>query len=1085
LYRTGDVVRWRADGELEYLGRADGQVKIRGHRIEVGEVEAALLACTGVREAAVVAREDGTGGRRLVAYIVADEAAAAADMAAGDEGNGNEAVSAVSVERLREGLAGRLPDYMVPSAFVVLDALPLTPNGKLDRRALPEPARGRGAGSQDSYVAPRTELESLLAAMWEEILEVEQVGVEDDFFSLGGDSISGAIFINRLQEKLGEIVHVVVIFTATTVAKLAVYLQENYAEAASKLGGASAARETAAGGGRGAAALRSNVDEEMLARARRLIKPLPPRAESGTGAERKNRPAVFILSPPRSGTTLLRVMLGGHPSLFAPPELELLSFNTLEERRATFAGADSFWLEGTLRALMEIRECDAAEAKRLMREFEERKLTTKEFYAQMQEWLGERWLVDKTPSYTLDPEILKRAEEDFEEAHYIHLLRHPLGMINSFEEARLDQIFFRYEHPFSRRELAELIWVINHRNVAEFLRGIPARRQHRIRFEELVSEPERVMRGVCGFLDLEFHEGMMEPYREKKQRMSDGLHAESRMLGDVKFHTYRGIDARVGQKWKEQATPDALGAVTWAEAERLGYERPPEIAGREGAARGDFKPLRRIERGAGVPLPLSFGQQRMWFLDQLEPGSNYYNISTSVRLRGALNIVALERALSEIIRRHEVLRTVFVSFKGEAAQVVQPAEPLSLKVEDLGHLSDEERLAEAIRLSKEETSQPFDLSTGPLLRVRLFRFTGEEHVVVMTTHHIVADGWSMGVLVGEIATLYKSYAAGKPSPLPELPVQYADYAEWQREWLQGGELERQTAYWRRQLGGQLPVLNLKTDRPRPPVQGYRGTRDQFTMPKELAERLKALSRREGCTLFMTLLAGFQTLLARHTGQDDIIVGTPIAGRNRAETEPLIGLFLNMLALRADLSGNPHFTDLLRQVRKAALGAYAHQDVPFEKLVEELHPERDASRSPLFQVAFGFQNTPSESVVVRGLSLSPLAYEEEAIRYDLTVWVSEVRDGLGVSWTYSTDLFDGATIRRMQEHFETLLHSIVADPAARLASLNMLTEAEKQELSAQESERDESSLKKLMSTRRKSVAFTTAASLDVGAEAGTE
>ncbi|HEV2762798.1 MAG TPA: sulfotransferase, partial [Pyrinomonadaceae bacterium] len=610
LYRTGDVVRWRSDGGLEYLGRSDEQVKVRGFRIELGEVEAALLAIDGVRGCAVVAREEAGAegaGRRLVAYVVAGEAGVG-----------------VTAGVLREHLRARLPEYMVPSAFVLLDALPLTPNGKLDRRALPDPARGSEA--EGSYVAPRTELEALLAGMWEEVLHVGPVGVEDDFFALGGDSISGAIFINRLQERLGEIVHVVVIFTATTVGKLAAYLEENYKEAVQKIVGRGPAPPSADEG----AALRSRVDEEMLERARQLVKPLPPRAGAGGQAGRRNGPAVFILSPPRSGTTLLRVMLGGHPALFAPPELELLGFDTLEERRAAFEGANAFWLEGTMRALMELKDCDAAEAKRLMREFEGQGLSTREFYARMQEWLGDRLLVDKTPSYTLDPGVLRRAESDFEEARYIHLLRHPLGMINSFEEARLDQIFFRYEHPFSRRELAELIWVISHRNVEEFLRGVPARRQHRVRFEELVSEPERVMRGVCDFLGLEFERGMVEPYREKKRRMSDGLHAESRMLGDVKFHTHGGIDARVGRKWEGQATPDALGPVTWAEAARLGYEPPPRSA----EVRGDFKPIRRFRRGEGEPLPLSFAQQRMWFLDQLEPGSNYYNISTSVRLKG-------------------------------------------------------------------------------------------------------------------------------------------------------------------------------------------------------------------------------------------------------------------------------------------------------------------------------------------------------------------------------------------------------------------------------------------------------------------
>ncbi len=517
-------------------------MKIRGFRIELGEIEAALAAHPAVREAVVLAREDaaGRGEKRLVAYVVPEGAAP-------------------TLTELRESLAGGLPDYMLPSALVVLEKMPLTANGKIDRRALPAPEASR-AGLESSYVAPATALERFLAGLWQEVLKVPRVGVVDNFFELGGSSITGAVLVNRLQEELREIVHVVVIFDAPTIAEMSAYLIEQHTEAVARLFGPEAV------GGRKVEDREAPVGEADLARFRSLVQPLP----ALSGEVRKNPPAVFVLSPPRSGTTLLRVMLGGHPRLFSPPELELLSFDTLKERKAAFTGRDAFWLEGVVRAVMEIRGCSAEEAEELVAEHED--LTTLEFYGLLQEWLGDRVLVDKTPSYALDPSILRRAEEGFEEPKYIHLIRHPLGMIHSFEEAKLDQIFFRQEHGFSRRQLAELIWQASHENIVEFLREVPASRQHWVRFEDLLREPEATLRGICEFLGLDYHPDMAEPYKAKSERMTDGVHAESRMLGDVKFHEHKGVEAQVAERWRERYSVSSLGDGARALAAGLGYD---------------------------------------------------------------------------------------------------------------------------------------------------------------------------------------------------------------------------------------------------------------------------------------------------------------------------------------------------------------------------------------------------------------------------------------------------------------------------------------------------------------------------------
>ena len=416
-------------------------------------------------------------------------------------------------------------------------------------------------------------------------------------------------------------------------------------------------------------------------------------------------------------------------------------------------------------------------------------------------------------------------------------------------------------------------------------------------------------------------------------------------------------------------------------------------------------------------LPLSFAQQRLWFLDQLEPGSTVYNVPGALRIKGPLDVEVLERCFNEIVRRHEALRTTFSIVEEEPVQVIAASANVSLPVIDISHFSETEREEEARRLALEEANKPFDLRQGPLFRTALIRLGENDHVLLLTLHHIVSDGWSMGVLYRELSALYQAFANEEPSPLADLPIQYADFAAWQREWLQGEVLETQLSYWKKQLDGVPAVLNLPTDRPRPARQSYRGARQSIELSSELTQGLKALSRKEGVTLYMTLLAAFQILLHRYTGQDDIVVGSPIANRNRIEIEGLIGFFVNTLVLRTDHSGNPTFRELLRRVRETALEAYAHQDLPFEKLVEELRPDRDLSRSPLFQAMFVFQNAPAGELNFKGLNVSPMRMAGETTKFDLTLSVHEGAPGLRAALQYSTDLFDEATITRISGAFQ--------------------------------------------------------------------
>jgi len=671
LYKTGDLVRYLSDGNIEFLGRLDNQVKIRGFRIELAETEAVLRQHPDVLQSVVIIREDSPGEKQLVAYFVATE-------------------RVPSISELRNFLKQQLPDYMIPGAFVSLDALPLTPNGKVERRALPAPEMA-GLEVETTFVAPRTPVEEILTAIWAEVLGVKQVGIYDNFFELGGHSLGAIQLISRVRTSLA------------------------------------------------------------------IELPLP--------------------------------------SLFENPTIS--------------------------------------------------------------------------------------------------------GLAECVETA------FRQDQSIA-------------------------------------------------------------------------------------------------------ALP--LLPVTRSEA-----------------------------------MPLSFAQQRVWFLEQLKPGNAFYNMPAAVCLKGQLNVAALEQSLNQIMTRHEALRTNFVTVNGQPVQAIASTLTLTLPVVDLLQLPETEREIETQRLATEEAQQPFDLAAEPLVRTKLLQLSDAEHVLLLTMHHIVSDGWSIGVFLRELAALYEAFCNNVPLVLPELPIQYADFAVWQRQWLQGEVLESQLAYWKQQLDDAPALLELPTDRVRPAVQTFRGAFQTFTISKELSDALMTLSQRQGATLFMTLLAAFQTLLYRYTGQTDICVGTPVANRNRSEIEALIGFFVNTLVLRTDVSGNPTFEDVLYRVREVALGAYAHQDLPFEQLVEELQPVRSVSYTPLFQVMFALQNAPMPSLELPDLTLNPLATESATAKFDLTLSVESTEQGLVGSWEYNTDLFDAATITRMAGHFQTLLEGIVANPDQRLLDLPLLSAAQRHQL----------------------------------------
>ncbi|MEZ4646806.1 MAG: amino acid adenylation domain-containing protein [Chloroflexota bacterium] len=846
------------------------------------------------------------------------------------------------------------------------------------------------------------------------LLDAAAVPLDRNVMELGLDSIMVMELVKDLDQDLGLTLYPREIFERPSVQALAEYL---LAEIEQVEGAAPAEVETAP-----AAATALPGVGRVLAR-----------------PEAQNPGMVFLLSSPRAGSTLLRVMLAGHPGLFCPPELHLLPFNDMAEREAELRG--SYLGEGLQRALMELLQLDAEQSAALLGEWAADGWTTQQMYGRLQELAAPRLLVDKSPSYAADAAVLAQAEQMFREAKYIHLVRHPYAVIDSFVKNRMDRLLG--DGVADAYQLAEQVWTTMNSNILDFLEDVDPARHFLIHYEALVANPESVIRELCQFLGVPYDAAMLAPY--SGERMTDGIHAASLSIGDPNFRKRQGIDPQLAQAWRTADLPRRLGGQARRLAAEFEYELPWPLQAVSATKTAVSPPKAILPADRQGDLPLSFAQQRLLFIDQYEPGLPIYNIPAAVRISGPLHVEALADSLTEIVQRHEALRTNFKMDGGAARQVIAPATAVSLPLTDLTHLSPDAREAEMERFVAESLRQPFDLGRDVKLRAQLFCLDETEHVLALTMHHIASDGWSIGVFLRELVALYPAFAAGEPSPLPDLPVQYIDYAQWQRAWVEDDGLAQQLAYWGEQLRPEPPVLELPTDRPRPAHQTYNGDRYLVQMSPELTTSLKKLGRDEGVTLFMTLLASFQALLYRYTGQTDITVGSPIAGRNRAEIRDLIGFFVNTLVLRANMTDDPTFRELLQQVRETALAAYANQDVPFEKLVEEVQPTRSLSHSPLFQVMLVLQNAPMPAAELPDLTLTPLDVNTGTAKFDLFLSLTDSEAGLNGWVEYNTDLFDVETVALLWGHYVTLLTAVTQDPARHLTDLPLLTEAERTQL----------------------------------------
>ncbi len=1033
FFRSGDVARSLPDGDLEFLGRADQQVKVRGFRIELGEVEGALLRQLGVEEAVAVAREMAPGaGRQLVAYVVAGAAAAMAGLEDAaehvdqwqtlyDETYGRSAAAdpTFDVEGWNSSYtgepipAGEMREWVDGTVGRILSLLP--PDG--GRRVLEvgcgtglilfrvAPHSGLYRGTDFSQVA----LDGLRRRIGQAGLDLPQVelarAAADDWSGVEPGSFD-LVILNSVVQYFPDVHYLLRVLEGAARAVRpggAVWVGD--VRNLDLLEALHASVETyRAAGSESVAELRRRVRRKVADEEELLIAPAFFPALAAALPEVGQ--ATLLPKPGRHPNELTRFRFDVILHIGDPGEpQEGVSIPAGLERRAS----------GDLAALALLSSAEDDETVEELR----RAIAAHEAPA------SDPAAVHAVPApapapapapplpwsaYVNQPlrgKLARRLVPELRRALQAEL---PDYMVPAAIVV-LDALPLNPNGKVDRAALPE----------PEPARSAAGSAPPRTPVEQALAS---LWREVLGLEEVGREDGFFE------------LGGHSLLATQLVSRVRAAFQVELPLRVIFEA-PTIAGLAAWIERARLG-------SGGEAVA----PPLRPVPRDR--PLPLSFAQERLWFLDRLRPGDPSYNMPTALRALGELSPALLEAVLGEVVRRHEALRTTFRLRDGQPAQVIAPPGRWCLPRVDLSGLPEEEARAETRRLVQEEAMRPFDLERGPLLRAALLRLGPAEHALLLVMHHIVSDGWSMGVFVREITALYGAARAGRPSPLPELPVQYADFTVWQRGWLTGAELERQLGYWRQRLAGAPASLDLPTDRPRPAVPSHHGGRAVALWEPDLARRLARFALRHEVTPFMLLLAAFQSLLRRLTGQEDIPVGSPIANRNRAEIEPLIGFFVNNLVLRGDLAGDPPFRELLERTRRTTLEAYAHQDLPFEQVVEALKPQRTLAVNPLFQVMFAVQNAPETAVELPGLSFARLAFEKDTARFDLELGVWEVEDSLMLELVYSTELFDGTTLQRLAVSLETLLRGALAGDGdgRRLSDLPLLPEAARHQIVAE-------------------------------------
>ncbi|HEX5874648.1 MAG TPA: condensation domain-containing protein, partial [Pyrinomonadaceae bacterium] len=1032
FYRTGDLARYLEDGNLEFIGRVDQQVKIRGYRIEAGEIEAKLNEHNGVKECVVIARADRQGEKQLVAYVVpangrvANPNGQSAQEAADDEIQLWPSIGEFFVfdELIYYGLTSdeeRNRSYKVAIERAVKDKIVVdigTGRDAIQARFCAE------AGAKRVYAIDIVE-ESYRAAKE----RVRELGLEDRIIVLHGDATK-----IELPEKADVSVSEVV--------------------------------ETI-GGAQGAA--------HIINKSRGLLKDnavvIPERSVTKIAAV--SLPDELLQNPSFTSTAAhyveqifaqtgykfdLRLCIKNFPSshIFSTDGVfEDLDFQQHAEQNFCRHEELVITQNGTVNGfLLWLNLFTAADEVIDIMQGKSSWFPVyfPVFHPGIEVSSGDviklvcRGSVCENglnPDYFIEGTVIRQNGETINFKH--DSFHHRPNYRTSPYHAQLfasDTIPVReeHEHVDANQLRAHLQKSLpDYMIPASFvmLENFPLTTNGKVDRKAL-PEPESVVAVTTEFAEPQtlVQEMLVATWIAVLKVARVGINDNFFELGGHSLLATQVI-SRIRESFQLEIPLRAIfEAQTIAE---LSEWIEAELKSEHGTSAPPITIVSRDE-----PLPLSFAQQRLWFLDQLEPTSVAYNMPAVLRLVGPLQVEVFEKSLRDLIRRHESLRTRFVLKDGQGRQEICDPYPLEVPVIDLTPFPAGERETEVARLALEEAQTPFDLSQVPQMRVKVLRLDEQEHVVLFTMHHIIGDGWSFTVLTRELGILYDAFSRGEASPLPELTIQYADFATWQRGWLQGEALEQQLNYWRKQLADIPDQLELPLDRPRPAVQSFRGATESITLSRETTEKLRALSYRQGSTIYMCLLAIFQTLLYRYSGQTDIVTGSPIANRNRSEIEGLIGFFVNALVLRTKVDGDATVRQMIGRVREVCLGAYAHQDVPFEQLVEELQPERDLGRQPLFQVMFILQNLPQEISVSTGLAIKPVEVESTTAKFDLSFFWAEAESLMGTI-EYNTDLFDRSTIVRMLGHFERLLEAAVANPDQKLSELPLLGEGERRQL----------------------------------------
>ncbi|HIK04822.1 MAG TPA: amino acid adenylation domain-containing protein [Trichormus sp. M33_DOE_039] len=1085
LYKTGDLARYRPDGNIEYLGRMDNQVKVRGFRIELGEIEAALTQHPEVRETVVITREDIPGDKRLVAYVVPNsQDSDRTDSTLVNEFeseqlsqwqqvfNDSYSQSATDADPTfniigwndsRTGLLipkEEMREWVESTVYRILEGQPKRVleigcgTGMLLFRIAPQCDCYYGTDISPQALRYVQQQITQMGGNWSQVKLAQRSAENFHGVETGGFD---AVVLNSVVQYFPSIDYLMQVI-------------ENAVQAIASKG------FIFIGDIRSLPLLEAFHASVQLAQS-------PPSLSTGDLKQRIQRhltqdselvidPAFFTALQqrfPQISHVQIQVKRGQYHN-------ELTQFRydvTLHIGNTVTPTVVPQWLDWqqdqlTLPLLQELLT-KSASAILGIRNIPNRRLQTEMKLLDLLASLPENATVGElqkelgTANSSIDPEEFWQWETEL--SYQVHInwsetdkgnydvvfVRDHQNILPIFDHSQTIKPWSNYGNNLLQGQLTRKLVPQLRSFLKDKLPGYMMPNAFMLLPALPLTPNGKVDRVALPVPNLELSRTVsFVPPRTAEEEIIAAIMAE--VLGLEEIGVYDNFFDLGGHSLLATQVISRLQEAFPVELPlRCLFEAPSVVELDQFIAN-----LRQVGTGltataiapvprTGEPLPMSWAQQRLWFLYQLEGANSTYNMPNALQINGELHVEALKQTLSAIVQRHEILRTSFDLIDGSPVQVINPDARLSWEVIDLRELTTDQQQAAVEKFSNEEAQKPFNLNQAPLVRATLLQLDAHSHVLLFNLHHIVADGWSMGVIIQELSTIYPALAAGQSFPLKDLTIQYADFAVWQRQWLTGEVLETKLNYWQQQLKDAPPVLELPTDKPRPVVQTFRGDRITFQLRKDLSEQLNLLSQQAGATLFMILQAAFVTLLHRYTGQDDILVGTPIANRNRKELEPLIGFFVNTLVLRNKVADNPKFSELLTQVKQVALDAYAHQDVPFEQIVEALQPERKLSHAPLFQVMFILQNAPMGNLELPGLSFVPLASENVTAKFDLTLSIWETKQGLAGWWEYNSDLFESETISRMIAHFQTLLAGIVANPEARVAQLPLLTVEEQQKL----------------------------------------